>query len=97
MQNNHLRCNQVQPGRCPSSVYQITQGYILMAKDFTVTGLRTSYLTDGIMSHKALIALKTSNLSHIINFITRYNRIPADECHSTNTSLDYFPLVYHSK
>lgn len=69
----------------------------LMAKDFTVTGMRTSHLTDGIMSQKALIALKTSNFSPIIIYVTCYNTIPATERHSTNTSLYSIPVVYHSK
>jgi len=53
----------------------------LMAKDFTVTGMRTSDLTDGIMSQKALIVLKTSNFSHTHYYLfillqhTVYSRI----------------------
>lgn len=65
-----------------------------MAKDFADTGMRTSHFTDGIMSKKALIALKTSNFSHIIICVTCYNVIPAIECHCTKTSLDYIPAVY---
>jgi len=44
--------------------------YISDGQDFTVTGIRTSHLTDGIMSQKALIALKTSKFSHIITYVT---------------------------
>lgn len=68
----------------------------LMAKDFTVSGMRTLHLTDGILSQEALIALKTSNFSHI-TYVTSPNIIPAIECHATNISLDYSPVVYHNQ